>query len=74
MPAKTAKKSIPNLATAPSAAAVQPARPPVVVIMGHIEAFEYPQASAVALFLLVASFAINGGINFLARWSRRHEQ
>jgi len=45
-----------------------------VVVMGHIEAYEYPQAAAVALVLLVASFAINGGINTLSRWSRRHEQ
>jgi sulfate transport system permease protein len=45
-----------------------------VVVMGHIEAFEYDRAAAVALVLLVASFAINGGINFLSRWSRRHEQ
>jgi sulfate transport system permease protein len=45
-----------------------------VVIMGHLEAFEFDRASAIALVLLVASFAINGGINFLSRWSRRHEQ
>jgi len=45
-----------------------------VVIMGHIEAFEYDRASAVALVLLAASFTINAGINFLSRWSRRHER
>ena len=45
-----------------------------VVIMGHLEAFEFDRASAVALVLLIASFAINGGINYLARWSRRHER
>ncbi len=45
-----------------------------VVIMGHLEAFEFDRASAIALVLLIASFAINGGINFLSRWSRRHEQ
>jgi sulfate transport system permease protein len=45
-----------------------------VVIMGHIEAFEYDRASAIALVLLVASFAINGGINYLSAWSRRHER
>ena len=45
-----------------------------VVIMGHLEAFEFDRASAIALVLLVTSFGINGGINFLSRWSRRHEQ
>lgn len=45
-----------------------------VVIMGHIEASEYDKASAIALVLLVTSFAINGGINFLSSWSRRHER
>jgi sulfate transport system permease protein len=31
-------------------------------------------AAAIALVLLVTSFLINGGINLLSRWSRRHEE
>jgi len=45
-----------------------------VVIMGHIESYKFDRAAAVALVLLLASFTINGGINVLSRWSRRHEE
>jgi sulfate transport system permease protein len=45
-----------------------------VVVMGHIDAFQYDRAAAVSLVLLVASFSINGGINLLSHWSRRHEE
>lgn len=44
-----------------------------VVIMEKLEEFNFAGASAIAIVLLVASFAINGGINLLSRWSRRHE-
>jgi sulfate transport system permease protein len=44
-----------------------------LVIMEKLEEFNFAAASAIALVLLLASFAINGGINLLSRWSRRHE-
>ncbi len=44
-----------------------------LLIMYQLEDFRFDGAAAIALVLLVASFAINGGINLLSRWSRRHE-
>ena len=44
-----------------------------LIIMSQLEQYSFSGASAVALVLLVASFAINGAINLLSRWSRRHE-
>lgn len=45
-----------------------------LLIMYQLEDFNFAGAAAIALVLLVASFAINGGINVLSRWTRRHEE
>ncbi|HZE98879.1 MAG TPA: sulfate ABC transporter permease subunit CysT [Planctomycetota bacterium] len=44
-----------------------------LLIMGQLENYNFAGASAIAFVLLVASFAINGGINLLSKWSRRYE-
>jgi len=44
-----------------------------LLIMFRLEDFQFAEAAAIALVLLVASFAINGAINVMSRWSRRHE-
>lgn len=44
-----------------------------VLIVNHLEQYQYGAAAAVAVVLLAASFFINGAINLLSRWSRRHE-
>jgi len=45
-----------------------------LLIMYQLEEFNFSGAAAIALVLLIASFLINGGINLLSRWSRRHEE
>ena len=44
-----------------------------LLIMGQLENYHFAGASAIALVLLGVSFAINGGINLLSRWSQRHD-
>lgn len=44
-----------------------------LLIMYQLEDFNFAGAAAIALVLLIASFLINGGINLLSRWARRHE-
>lgn len=44
-----------------------------LLIMEKLEDFNFAGASAIAVVLLVASFLINGGINLLSKWARRHE-
>lgn len=43
-----------------------------VLIVGHLEAFEYGKATAIAVTLLLVSFVLLGVINLLERWSKRH--
>ena len=45
-----------------------------LLIMFQLEEYNFAGAAAIALVLLVASFVINGSINVLSRWSRRHEE
>ncbi|HVE40463.1 MAG TPA: sulfate ABC transporter permease subunit CysT [Planctomycetota bacterium] len=45
-----------------------------LLIMYQLEQTNFAGAAAIALVLLIASFVINGGINLLSRWSRRHEK
>jgi sulfate transport system permease protein len=45
-----------------------------LLIMFQLEEKNFAGAAAIALVLLIASFVINGGINVLSRWSRRHEE
>jgi sulfate transport system permease protein len=45
-----------------------------LLIMYQLEQDNFGGAAAIALVLLVASFLINGSINVLSRWSRRHEE
>jgi sulfate transport system permease protein len=44
-----------------------------VLIVQRLEEFSYPEATALALVLLLVSFVMLGWINFLARWSKVHE-
>ena len=44
-----------------------------LLIMGQLENYNFAGASAIAMVLLIASFAINGSINLLSRWSKRHD-
>jgi sulfate transport system permease protein len=44
-----------------------------ILVMNQLEEFNFAGAAAIAIVLLFASFAINGVINLLSRWSRRHE-
>lgn len=43
-----------------------------VLVVAQLEAFEYNQATAIAIVLLVISFVTLFGINALERWSSRH--
>jgi sulfate transport system permease protein len=45
-----------------------------LLIMFQLEERNFNGAAAIALVLLIASFLINGSINLLSRWSRRHEE
>lgn len=44
-----------------------------VLIVARLEEFAYAEATAIAVVLLAASFAMLAVINGLERWSRRHE-
>jgi sulfate/thiosulfate transport system permease protein len=44
-----------------------------LLIMSQLEQYSFGGAAAIAVVLLLASFAINGAINVLSRWSRRYE-
>jgi sulfate transport system permease protein len=44
-----------------------------VLIVGRLEEFAYSEATAIALVLLVISFALLASINLLERWSKRHD-
>jgi sulfate transport system permease protein len=44
-----------------------------LLIMHKLEQFKFGDAAAIAVVLLLASFAINGGINLLSKWSRRYD-
>jgi sulfate transport system permease protein len=44
-----------------------------LLILGQLEEYNFAGAAAIAIVLLVASLAINGAINLLSRWGRRHE-
>lgn len=44
-----------------------------ILVVNQLEEYNFGGAASVAVVLLVASFAINGAINLLSRWSRRHE-
>jgi sulfate transport system permease protein len=43
-----------------------------VLIVASLEAFQYRQAAAIAVVLLLMSFSLLIAINFLERWSKRH--
>jgi sulfate/thiosulfate transport system permease protein len=43
-----------------------------MLIVSELEAFNYPQAAAIATVLLAFSFVLLVGINLIERWSRRH--
>jgi sulfate transport system permease protein len=43
-----------------------------VLIVARLEEFAYREATAIAIVLLVISFAVLVVINLLERWSRRH--
>jgi sulfate transport system permease protein len=43
-----------------------------VVIMGQLDMFEHARATAIAVVMLVASFALLLGINILQWWANRH--
>lgn len=44
-----------------------------LLIVGHLEEYDFAGASAVAVVLLSASLAINGAVTLLSRWGRRHD-
>jgi sulfate/thiosulfate transport system permease protein len=44
-----------------------------VLIVSRLEEFAYREAAAIAMVLLVASFALLVVVNILERWSRRHD-
>ncbi len=44
-----------------------------ILIVARLEEFAYGEATAIAVVLLVVSFAMLVGINLLERWSLRHE-
>ena len=44
-----------------------------VLIVGRLEEYKYAEATAIAMVLLVGSIASLGLINWLERWSRRHD-
>jgi sulfate transport system permease protein len=43
-----------------------------VIIMGELDMFDYAKATAIAVVMLVVSFAILLGINILQWWTNRH--
>ena len=43
-----------------------------MLIVARLEEFAYAEATAIAVVLLVISFAMLISINLLERWSRRH--
>ena len=43
-----------------------------VLIMGELDAFEYPKATAIAVVMLVVSFVLLLGVNVLQWWTNRH--
>ncbi len=43
-----------------------------VLIVAHLEAFNYAEATAVAVVLLTLSFTVLALVNLLERWSKRH--
>jgi sulfate transport system permease protein len=43
-----------------------------VVIMGELDMFDYAKATAIAVVMLVTSFVLLLGINFLQWWTNRH--
>jgi sulfate/thiosulfate transport system permease protein len=43
-----------------------------VIIMGELDMFDYAKATAIAVVMLVASFALLLGINVLQWWANRH--
>lgn len=43
-----------------------------VLIVASLESFNYRQAAAIAVVLLLISFSLLVAINFLERWSKRH--
>jgi sulfate/thiosulfate transport system permease protein len=43
-----------------------------VVIMGELDMFDYAKATAIAVVMLVASFALLLGINLIQWWTNRH--
>jgi sulfate transport system permease protein len=45
-----------------------------LLVVNQLESYNFAGASAIAVALLLASFAINGIINLLSRWSRRYEE
>ncbi|NOU30179.1 MAG: sulfate ABC transporter permease subunit CysT [Polyangiaceae bacterium] len=45
-----------------------------ILVVARLEEFAYAEATAIAVVLLVASFALLVAINLLERWSRRHER
>jgi sulfate transport system permease protein len=44
-----------------------------VLIVSQLEAFNYNEATAIAVVLLLISFSMLGVINWLERWSKSHE-
>lgn len=44
-----------------------------LLIMGQLEEYNFAGAAAIAVVLLFASLLVNGAINLLSRWGRRHE-
>lgn len=45
-----------------------------MLIVSRLEEFAYGEAAAIAVFLLAFSFLLLVAINFLERWSRRHDE
>jgi sulfate transport system permease protein len=44
-----------------------------LLIMTHLEQYDYAGATAIATFLLLASFLLLGAVNLLQRWSARRD-
>lgn len=45
-----------------------------MLIVSRLDEFAYAEAAAIAVFLLAFSFLLLVAINFLERWSRRHDE
>jgi sulfate transport system permease protein len=45
-----------------------------ILIVARLEEFAYGEATAIAVVLLVISLSMLVLINFLERWSRRHDR